>query len=103
MPFVKLVIVYDVVVDGKLSTVACNQFNESVLYCKLYDVIGRPPVSDGAVQLTVLVLFWYEVEEFIIGAPGVVDGVAEFAISDEFVRCDEYRLRPLEFTAATWK
>ena len=103
MPFVKLGNRYDVVGASTLYGVVGNQFNASVLYCKLYDVMGRPPVSDGVVQLTVLVLFWYEVEEFITGAPGVLDGVAEFAICDEFVRYDEYRLRPLEFTAATWK
>ena len=99
----KPVTAYDVVVGGKLSDVASDQFNKSVLYCKLYDIMDRPPLSDGAVQLTVLDWFWYDVEEFMTGAPGVVDGVAEFASCDEFVSCDEYKPRPLAFIAATWK
>jgi len=52
--------------------------------------MGAPPLSDGAVQLIVLIVFWYVVAEFIMGALGAVDGVAEFVTCVEFSGCDEY-------------
>jgi hypothetical protein len=62
--------------------------------------MGRP-LSAGAVQLTVLTVFWFDNEEVIMGADGMLDGVAVFAICDEFVACDEYGPWPLKFTPAT--
>ena len=56
MPFVKPVNVYDVVAAVTLYGVDGNHGpDELVLYCKLYEDTGAPPLSDGSVQLTVLV------------------------------------------------
>jgi hypothetical protein len=38
----------------------------------------------------VLTVFWFDCEEVITGAVGIVDGVAVFAVCVEFVACDEY-------------
>ena len=49
-----------------------------------------------------LTVFWFDCEEVITGAVGIVDGVAVFAVCVEFVACDEYGPWPfVEFTAAT--
>ena len=101
VPFVKFWNIYDVV-GSTLYGVAGNQPDELVLYCKLYDVMGRP-LSAGAVQLTVLTVFWFDNEEVITGASGMLDGVAVFVTCVEFAGCDEYGPWPLKFTAATWK
>ena len=98
MPFVKPVIVYDNVVaeesdNGSVYGMVGDHWYGAeleLLYCKLYDVISAPPVSDGTVQLIVLTVFWFDCEEVITGAVGVVDGVAEFVTCVEFAGCDEY-------------
>ena len=87
MPFVKPVNSYENSVVGDSGSVGvyditCDHWYgvELVLYCKLYEDMGAPPLLNGAVQLIVLIVFWYVVAEFITGALGAVDGVAvEFA------------------------
>jgi hypothetical protein len=110
VPFVNPEIVYDSVVaeesdGGSVYGMTDDHWYGAeleLLYCKLYDVMGRPPLA-GTVQLIVLTVFWFDVEEVIPGARGTVDGVAVFAVCVEFVACDEYGPWPLTFTAATWK
>ena len=83
MPFVKPVNVYVNAVAGVgVYGVEGNHGpDELVLYCKLYDVMAAPPLSVGAAQLTVLIVFWFDIEEVIIGALGILDGVAvEFVV-----------------------
>ena len=47
---------YDVAGANKVYGVVGNHGPEElVLYCKLYEDMGDPPLSDGSVQITVLV------------------------------------------------
>ena len=57
MPFVKPVNVYVNAVAGVgvYGVDGSHGPDELVLYCKLYEDIGVPPLSVGAAQLTVLI------------------------------------------------
>ena len=106
MPFVKLGNVYDVNGASTLYDVVGDGNHgpaDFVLYCKLYESIGAPPLLVGASQLTVLTVFWFDTEDNITGASGAVDGVAVFVTCVEFAGCDEYVPVPFKFTAATRK
>ena len=82
MPFVKPVNVY--VVGDEATEYGMGVGNhgpvELVLYCKLYDNIGAPPVLVGGAHVTTTCWLSQLAEDVITEGPGIVEGINDITL-----------------------